>query len=64
MTSIIKNFSRISAGLGFYFFASLLGSPNHAAANGCPTNPSLADFTNGSSCFITPEVYKVTLVIM
>ena len=64
MTSIIKNFSRISAGLGFYFFASLLGSPNHAAANGCPTNPSLADFTNGSSCFLTPDVYKVTFYEM
>ena len=66
MLSITKNFSRISAALGFYFLTSLFSSPNQASANTtvCPTNPSSDYFDTNGSCFITPDVYKVTIYEM
>ena len=66
MISITKNFSRISAALGFCFLTSLFSSPNQASANTtvCPTNPSSDYFDTNGSCFITPDVYKVTIYEM
>ena len=60
MTSITKNFSRISAALGICFFGYLLNSSDKALANACEENPSSLD----SVCYITPDVYKVRIYEM
>ena len=60
MNSITKNFSRISASLGLCFFSYLFISPDKALANVCEENPS--SLNNG--CYITPEVYKITIYEM
>lgn len=60
MISITKNFSRISAALGFCFFAYLFNSSDKAFANACAENPS----SLSNSCYITPEVYKITIYEM
>ena len=53
-----------TTGVGFCFFAALLNAPNQASANECPTNPSSAYFDTNGSCYITPDVYKVTIYEM
>ena len=60
MISITKNFSRISAALGICFFGYLLNSSDKALANACEENPS----SLSNSCYITPEVYKITIYEM
>ena len=60
MTSITKNFSRISAALGICFFGYLLNSSDKALANACADNPS----TLNDNCYITPDVYKITVYEM
>ena len=60
MISITKNFSRISAALGICFFGYLFNSSDKALANACEENPS----SLSNSCYITPEVYKITIYEM
>ena len=60
----MKNIIKTTAGIGFCFFAALLNSPNQASANECPTNPSSTYFNTNGSCYITPDVYKVTIYEM
>ena len=60
MISITKNFSRISAALGICFFGYLFNSSDKALANACEENPSSLN----NSCYITPEVYKITIYEM
>ena len=60
----MKNIIKTSTGIGFCFFASLLCSPNKVFANECATNPDLSTFRNGGSCYITPDVYKITVYEM
>ena len=60
----MKNIIKATAGIGFCFFAALLNSPNQASANECPTNPSSTYFNTNGSCYITPDVYKVTIYEM
>ena len=61
---VMKNIIKTSTGIGFCFFASLLCSPNKVFANECATNPDLSTFRNGGSCYITPDVYKITVYEM
>ena len=60
----MKNLIQATAGIGFCFFSALLNAPNQASANECPTNPSSAYFNTNGSCYITPDVYKVTIYEM
>ena len=60
----MKNLIQATTGIGFCFFAALLNAPNQASANECPTNPSSAYFNTNGSCYITPDVYKVTIYEM
>ena len=61
---LMKNIIKATAGIGFCFFAALLNSSNKASANECPTNPSSTYFNTNGSCYITPDVYKVTIYEM
>ena len=60
----MKNIIKTSTVIGFCFFAALLNAPNQASANECPTNPSSAYFNTNGSCYITADVYKVTIYEM
>ena len=64
MNLISKNFLKTLSGLGFCFIASLLSSTNKVSANACPTNPSSSYFNSNGSCYITPDVYKITVYEM
>ena len=64
MNLISKNFLKTLSGLGFCFIGSLLSSTNKVSANACPTNPSSSYFNSNGSCYITPDVYKITVYEM
>ena len=64
MNLFSKNFLKTLSGLGFCFIASLLSSTNKVSANACPTNPSSSYFNSNGSCYITPDVYKITVYEM
>lgn len=67
MISITKNFSRISAALGFCFLTSLLGAPNQASARTLPTceaDSSDPSILKDMECLATPESYKLKVFEM
>ncbi len=64
MNLISKNFLKTLSGLGFCFIASLLSSTNKVSANECPSNPAANYFNTNPSCYITPDVYKITFYEM
>ena len=64
INTFMKFFKTLS-GLGFCFLTSLLSSPNEATANECPSNLTLSGLNSTYySCYITPDVYKITVYEM